>query len=321
MSEDRAILVTSSYDHTIKFWSTATPTWETNKIIDVPQDQVVYRMKISQDKKYLVCAATKGVKIYDLSDECKYVLKGDIDYGCNCTSVGFRGEGEWFFGSGEDGSLRVHDLRLTGSQTVYNNPVAINDVLLSHTEGELIAADESGRVIIYDLVASKVRHIFQPNNLTDVGIKSLALSASSAAEKYLCAANSAGCVYVWRVSSDQDLVALPGPIEAHKDYILKVAISPNNKYMATCSADKNIKIFNIDKDKGFEEKKTLLGHTRWVWDCEFISDSSKLISVSTDNVLKLWDLNNGNQLKSSSQHQKGVISVALHDRPVDSNSS
>lgn len=157
VGDEKPLLVTASYDHTIKFWVTNIPTWETSKTIDVPNEQVIYRMKISNDKKYLVCAASKGIKLYDLSDESNYTLKGDIDYGCNCTAVGFRGEGEWFFGSGEDGTLRVHDIRMTGSQTVYTNDSPINDVIISHNESELIAGDESGKLIVYDLIASKVR--------------------------------------------------------------------------------------------------------------------------------------------------------------------
>lgn len=69
------------------------------------------------------------------------------------------GGGEWFFGSGEDGTLRVHDMRTGGTQIVYNNDTAINDVIISHSDSELIAGDESGRVIIYDLVAGKLRSI------------------------------------------------------------------------------------------------------------------------------------------------------------------
>ena len=36
------------------------------------------------------------------------------------------------------------------------------------------------------------------------------------------------------------------PIKAHDEYILKMKISPNNRYLATCSADKKIKLFKIN---------------------------------------------------------------------------
>ena len=47
-------------------------------------------------------------------------------------------------------------------------------------------------------------------------------------EKYLCAADSSGFVFVWKIANDQDLNYFT-KFQAHNDYILKCAISPNNK--------------------------------------------------------------------------------------------
>ena len=74
MAEDKALLVTSSYDNMIKFWTTNIPVWETSKALEIQKDQVVYRMKISHDKKYLVCASSKGIKLCDLNDENSYSI-------------------------------------------------------------------------------------------------------------------------------------------------------------------------------------------------------------------------------------------------------
>jgi len=59
--------------------------------------------------------------------------------------------------------------------------------------------------------------------------------------------------------------------EAHEDYILKCALSPDVKYvwkrkkikfaryLATCSADKQIKLWNYTSDKRFTLNKVLYG--------------------------------------------------------------
>ena len=36
--ENKPILLTGSYDNTIKIWSTDRPTWECSKTIEVPKD-------------------------------------------------------------------------------------------------------------------------------------------------------------------------------------------------------------------------------------------------------------------------------------------
>jgi target of rapamycin complex subunit LST8 len=90
-----------------------------------------------------------------------------------------------------------------------------------------------------------------------------------------------------------------------------------SRRFATCSADKTVKIYSIDPVKGFEHTKTLIGHTKWVWDCQFLQDSNKIITVSSDGFLKVWDITTGNLLKSVTQHMKAVICCALHDRPLN----
>ena len=65
------------------------------------------------------------------------------------------------------------------------------------------------------------------------------------------------------------------PIKVHDDYILKIKISPNNKYLATCSADKKIKLFKVNMENDnflISQHKTLKGHLKWVWDCQFSCD-------------------------------------------------
>lgn len=47
-------------------------------------------------------------------------------------------------------------------------------------------------------------------------------------------------------------------VDAHNTYILKCLLSPDPRYLATCSADKTIKIWNVDKvgkPRGAREKE------------------------------------------------------------------
>ncbi len=65
--------------------------------------------------------------------------------------------GAWLYAGSEDGTVRVHDLRLSGSQMVHKNDCEVNAVTLSPTEGELLIGDQLGKLMIYDLVGGKVR--------------------------------------------------------------------------------------------------------------------------------------------------------------------
>ena len=59
--------------------------------------------------------------------------------------------------------------------------------------------------------------------------------------------------------------------------------------------------------------KELKGHQRWVWDCSFSADSAYLVSSSSDQTAKLWDLAQAEPIRTYSGHTKAVTAVSLND--------
>ena len=64
---------------------------------------------------------------------------------------------------------------------------------------------------------------------------------------------------------------------AHGKYLNRCLLSPDAKYLATCSADPTVKIWSTDNN-AFTLKNKLEGHQQWVWDCAFSADSAYLIT-------------------------------------------
>jgi WD40 repeat protein len=62
--------------------------------------------------------------------------------------------------------------------------------------------------------------------------------------------------------------------------------------LATCSADKTAKIWNVEKN--FEPLLTLEGHQRWVWDCAFSADSAYLVTGNKSETKTSRRANNNN---------------------------
>lgn len=145
-----------------------------------------------------------------------------------------------------------------------------------------------------------------------MGIRSIAVSQNG---QKIAFADSHGWIQPFNMEKGEHL-NLCKPVQAHEDYILKIEISPNGKYLTTCSADKKIKLFTINEGEKFEitEYKYLKGHLKWVWDCRFSCDSTYLISCSTDTTLKLWNIEKGGELVQTLKgHERGVICLALND--------
>lgn len=102
--------------------------------------------------------------------------------------------------------------------------------------------------------------------------------------------------------------------QAHSKYLLRCLLSPNVKLLATCSADKTIKIWNMEPH-AITLDKTLTGHQRWVWDMAFSADSAYLVSASSDHYARLWELSTGMTVKQYAGHHKAAVCISLNDAP------
>jgi G protein beta subunit-like protein len=177
----------------------------------------------------------------------------------------------------------------------------------------------------------------------EVAVRSIHVSPDGS---QVVAANNKGRCYVWKLAPDSKFEPLTH-IDAHKSYILKALYSPDAKYLtsfylttlissslslpsaltcfrtplcrilATCSADKTVKLWNT---KDYKLLKTLQvgvasglciplshdrlipfasislslscsqGHGRWVWDCVFSTDSAYLVTGTCSSYLSVHSL-------------------------------
>ena len=53
---------------------------------------------------------------------------------------------------------------------------------------------------------------------------------------------------------------------------------------------------------------------RQVWDAVYSEDSAYLVTASSDQTARLWDVASGETIRHYTGHHKAVIAVALHDR-------
>jgi len=157
---------------------------------------------------------------------------------------------------------------------------------------------------VWDLTANSCSYELVPDGKT--AIRSICVASDAS---LVLAATNRGTCFAWKLGKSS--FEPHHKIEAHNTYALKCLLSPDVKYLATASADKTVKIWNVDN--GFSLDKTLTGHQKWVWDCSFSADSAYLVTASSDKTSKLWDLKSGEIILDYKGHHKSVTSVALND--------
>lgn len=70
---------------------------------------------------------------------------------------------------------------------------------------------------------------------------------------------------------------------------------------------------SLDGQEAWEAAGSLIGHEGWVWDAAFNTDGSYLLTGSSDNTARLWDMTKFEMVQTFAGHSKGVCAVAVHD--------
>jgi WD40 repeat protein/tRNA A-37 threonylcarbamoyl transferase component Bud32 len=101
---------------------------------------------------------------------------------------------------------------------------------------------------------------------------------------------------------------LVATLTGHSSGVYSVALSPDDRTLASGSADKKIKLWDVRKQR---EIATLTGHSDYVFSVVLSPDGRTLASGSADKKIKLWDVQGQRKIATLTGHSGCVLSVAL----------
>src|SRR5205085_7578134 len=115
-----------------------------------------------------------------------------------------------------------------------------------------------------------------------------------------------GQVTLFDVATGQQKLAIKEP---HSDTVNCLAFSPDGKQLASCAADRFVKLWNVADGKLV---RSFEGHTHHVLGVAWRADGRVLVSSGADMVLKVWDARTGDQVRTvQNQFTKEVTSVSF----------
>jgi G protein beta subunit-like protein len=309
---------------TIRFWSDFTSGTQCKYSIE-HKDNAINALEMTPAKDKVAFASGNSIKFLDLHKLSQIpVLSIDSHEGLLSTILFPQMLKDIVITGGEDCSVRVSDIRVGKVVKSFFHTNYVNSVAIGNNNKDIIAADENGTIKIWDMDKGEVRTEYN----SDIEEEGLAFRSISLAENegFLVGAKSNGkvCIFDYNNNNEGQNLSKPKVFEAHKNYITKCLLSPENNMLATCSADSEIRLWErknlVDEDGNiqndgmvdFELKSRFIGHKKWVWDCDFTLDSNYLLSCSSDKTIKIWSIATG-KIYSTFNNPKGVNNIALSD--------
>jgi WD40 repeat protein len=170
-------------------------------------------------------------------------------------------------------------------------------------DGKLLASGSYQEVILWDAQTGQIQ-----KRLTGFSDRVVALAFSNNGKLLATGGGPPtrdGEIKVFDVAAGKLVLDVKN---GHSDTVFGVSFSPDDTKLATCSADKFVKVFEVPSGKFL---KAFEGHTHHVLGVGWKGDGKLLASAGADNVVKVWNYDNGEQARTIPAHGKQITRLVF----------
>ena len=246
--------------------------------------------------------AEDGVEVLDGVNDKKVLLKHlfDVEDAVLCLAV--TPDGKTLAAGGCDRAVRVFDLsggldKATLTQTVENHADWVLGCALSADGKYLLTAGRDKTAKVWDLKEKQSVVTFPEHQNIVYGV---AVKADGSAG-YSVGADKQ--LRTWKPGGEGKGVKTAA---GHGDEVFKVIANPKQPMLATSSADRTVKLWNIDT---LAPGKSLSGLTDYVYTVAFSPDGELVAGGSYDGSVAVWKVSDGSTVKAFNASPGFVVKV------------
>lgn len=130
-----------------------------------------------------------------------------------------------------------------------------------------------------------------------------AVIARNGGTERLVSCSDDNTLFLW---NPQKTVTPCGRLTGHQGVVFHIQFSPDGTMIASCGADKSVKLWNAADGKFIT---TFRGHVAPVYHVSWSLDSRMLVSGSRDSTLKLWSVATKSLVEDLSGHEDEIFST------------
>ncbi|XP_029014911.1 transducin beta-like protein 3 [Betta splendens] len=276
--------------------------------------RITYLLHLSTSSRLATVTAEHNIVLYQLPELT--TQQQFVGYNDEVLDVKFLGKGDSHIVVATNScQLKVFELLTNSCQILYGH----TDIVLSldvFKKGALFAScakDRSVRVWHMDSDSRQVRCVAQGSSHTNaVG----SITCSRLKASYIVSGSQDCTVKVWDLPADlltagADVHQITARIteKAHDKDVNSVAISPNDKLLASGSQDRTAKLWSLAGEGNLGLVGVFRGHRRGVWAVCFSPVDQVLATSSADGTAKLWSLQDFSCLKTFEGHDASVLKL------------
>uniref|UniRef100_A0AAR2L436 U3 small nucleolar RNA-associated protein 13 C-terminal domain-containing protein n=1 Tax=Pygocentrus nattereri TaxID=42514 RepID=A0AAR2L436_PYGNA len=277
---------------------------------------LVYCLPLPLSNRLATITAEHNILLYQLP--LLSVQQQFVGYSDDILDVRFLGKEDTHIVVATNSSqLKVFELATSSCQILYGHTdtVLSLDVFRKLSMFASCAKDKSLRVWRMDPETGHVHCVAQGHGHSNaVG----SISCSRLKKAFLASGSQDCTIKVWDLPDDLPAVGEePAQLvtriteKAHDKDVNSVAISPNDKVLASGSQDRTAKLWSLTD---MSLLGVFRGHRRGIWCVQFSPVDQVLATASADGSVKLWGLHDFSCLKTFEGHDASVLKIIFVSR-------
>ncbi|XP_069125623.1 transducin beta-like protein 3 [Argopecten irradians] len=313
IDEDSPHLLTAGSKGVLKVWNLEKTKTKAVKNINPSEEQSILQASYCQARKQ-VLVVTFDHSIYLLDIHSLQPQKQFCGYTDEVLDLQLLDDTHLVMATNSQ-HLKVFEMDSWNCQILHGHSDIVLSVCVHHKQ-HLIASsskDNSIRLWKIDPSTAKVKCVAVGQGHTHA-VNTIAFSWLNA--RTLVSGGQDSTLKVWDIPEElnvQTMVSLHSKVteKAHDKDINSVAMAPNDKFIASGSQDKTIKVWNTND---LSLLGVMRGHRRGIWCLQFSPVDQCLATSSADGTIKIWSLSDFSCRMTFEGHNSSVLRVIFLTR-------